>query len=251
MDHLANMNVVTVSGAAYGIDGLVHTLSVKKNIPTIAVPGSGIDDESFYPRAHLELKHEIIDNGGLIMSEFDPLARAGHWTFPIRNRIMAGMSHVVIVVEAEKRSGTLITAHLGVDYGREVIAVPGSIFSHTSAGTHELIRHGATLLSSLDALTETLTVLAKREGINLWKEDFETKNDINPNTLMAAISKLSPEERTVYTCIQSYSDGLEKTKIQELLNMTSGEVSILVSLLELEDLVYIRLGKVQARIVPQ
>jgi DNA processing protein len=143
LEFLKDFNIVTVSGAAYGIDGLVHTLSIKHGIKTICIPGSGISDDYFYPRVHLDLKHEILDNDGLIINEFEPETRASPWTFPIRNRLMAGLSHITIVIEAEERSGTLITANLAVDYNRDVLAVPGNIFSRNSQGTNELIDKGA------------------------------------------------------------------------------------------------------------
>lgn len=247
IEHLSQMNIVTVSGAAYGIDAIVHSLSIKHSIPTIAVPGSGISDESFYPRAHLDLKHDIIDAGGLIMSEFDPLSRADVWTFPIRNRIMAGMSHLTIIVEAEKRSGTLITANLAIDYNREVLAVPGSIFSSTSVGTHELISKGAELFVNTETLTDILTRIADKHNIILWKDS--EKMHVTDNVSVAPIQKtkiedLSPEEQKVYTCIQSYSDGTTKEQISSTLSMTSTEVSIFVSMLELHNLIRFHMGKI-------
>lgn len=159
LDFLKDFNVITVSGAAYGIDGLVHTLSIKHGIKTICIPGSGISDDYFYPRIHLDLKHEILDHGGLIINEFEPETRASPWTFPIRNRLMAGLSHMTIVIEAEEKSGTLITANLAVDYNRDVLAVPGNIFSRNSRGTNELIDKGAKIFVDLESLREMLMQL--------------------------------------------------------------------------------------------
>lgn len=169
VEYLKDFNVVTISGAAYGIDGLVHTLSIRHGIPTIAIPGSGIDDEFFYPRAHLDLKHEILDHKGLIINEFEPETRASLWTFPVRNRLMAGMAHMTIVIEAEEKSGTLITANLAADYNREVLAVPGSIFSRNSEGTNDLIDKGAKILKNLDSLKEIMENVADRYEIELRK----------------------------------------------------------------------------------
>jgi DNA processing protein len=169
IDFLKDYNVVTISGAAYGIDGLVHTLSIKKNIPTVAIPGSGIDDDFFYPRAHLDLKHEILDNKGLIINEFEPQTRSSLWTFPVRNRLMAGMAHMTIVVEAEEKSGTLITANLAIDYNREVLAVPGNIFSRNSFGTNDLIDKGAKILKDANSLKEMLENIADRYDLELLK----------------------------------------------------------------------------------
>jgi DNA protecting protein DprA len=259
--HLKQMNVVTVSGAAYGIDGIVHSLSIDHGIPTIAIPGSGIDDEVFYPRAHLDLKHKIIENGGLIMNEFDPLARASPWSFPVRNRIMAGMSHVTIVVEAEQSSGTLITAHLATDYGREVIAIPGSIYSNTSRGTHELISKGATILTSLETLTEVLTNIAKTHAIELWKESINIDTDDKDSAYRLKASSedgdisispsvatsLTEKEQTIFRCIHSFAEGIFKEDIAKILSLSAMDVSIYVTILELHGLVKMSLGKVCVR----
>jgi DNA processing protein len=243
IEHLARMHVITISGAAYGIDGIVHTLSIEHGIPTIAVPGSGIDDEVFYPRVHLDLKHKIIEQGGLIVNEFQPLARASPWTFPVRNRVMAGMSHLTIVIEAEQSSGTLITAHLATDYGREVIAIPGSIYTSTSRGTHELISKGATILTSLDTLTEVLTNIAKIHNIELWKDSVDIDERVSA-TQQPVHTSLSEKEKSILTCVQSFPEGATKEKIAEILSMTSMDVSIYVTILELHGLVKISLGRV-------
>lgn len=170
IEFLKDFNVITVSGAAYGIDGLVHTLSIKHNIKTIAIPGSGIDDDFFYPRAHLDLKHEIMDHGGLIVNEFEPQTRSSLWTFPVRNRLMAGLSHMTIVVEAEEKSGTLITANLAIDYNREVLSVPGNIFSRNSQGTNDLIDRGAKIMINLETLRNMLMQLAIVYGVDIYRK---------------------------------------------------------------------------------
>lgn len=248
LEHLKKMNIITVSGAAYGIDGIVHKLSIEHGIPTIAIPGSGIDDEVFYPRAHLDLKHKIIENGGLIVNEFEPLARASPWSFPVRNRVMAGMSHLTIVIEAEQSSGTLITAHLAVDYGREVVAVPGSIYSPTSRGTHELITKGATIFVHLDTLTDVLTNIAETHGIELWKEPSDLLAPLDPiNTDTHAPSILSDKEKDILACVQSFPEGVSKEYLAETLQMSNMDVSIHTTILELHGLVKISLGKVRIK----
>lgn len=170
IEFLKDFNIITVSGAAYGIDGLVHTLSIKHDIKTIAIPGSGIDDDFFYPRAHLDLKHEILDHGGLVVNEFEPHTRSSLWTFPVRNRLMAGLSHMTIVVEAEEKSGTLITANLAIDYNREVLSVPGNIFSRNSQGTNDLIDRGAKIMINLETLRSMLMQLAVIYGVDVYRK---------------------------------------------------------------------------------
>lgn len=162
-------NIATISGAAYGIDGFVHTLSIKNNIPTICIPGSGIHDDYFYPRAHLDLKYEILENKGLIINEFEPETRSSLWTFPVRNRLMAGFSHITIVIEAEEKSGTLITANLATDYNREVLSIPGNIFSRNSQGTNELIDKGAKIFIKSDTLEEIIKQIAMIYNIDINK----------------------------------------------------------------------------------
>lgn len=242
IEHLQRMNVITVSGAAYGVDGIVHTLSLEHGIPTIAIPGSGIDDEVFYPRAHIELKQKIIESGGLIVNEFKPLVRAAPWTFPIRNRLMAGMSHLTIVIEAEQSSGTLITAHLATDYGREVIAIPGSIYSPTSRGTHELINKGARIFISLETLTEVLTNLAEIYNVELWKDGVEIPDE--KECVGEFPPTLGEKEKQILECVKSFADGITKEYISELLSMSSMDVSIYTTILELHGLIKISLGKV-------
>jgi predicted Rossmann fold nucleotide-binding protein DprA/Smf involved in DNA uptake len=161
---------------------------------------------------------------------------------------MAGMSHLTIVIEAEQSSGTLITAHLAADYGREVIAIPGSIYSPTSRGTHELISKGAAIFTSLQTLTDTLTNIAKIHNIELWKEPVEV--DIPTSEKIAEIKTsilLNDKEQNIYRCVQSFADGISKEHIAKTLSMSSLDVSIYVTILELHGLVKMRLGKVCVR----
>lgn len=137
--------VVVVSGLALGVDGAVHRACLKYGIPTVAVVGGGIDVG--YPSAHKELYKEISEEG-LILSEFPPRRNLGKAMFPIRNRIMAGLSSVTIVIESAKRGGSFITALQALEYNRVVGAVPGGIFSETSQGTNTLLKMGAEVVRS-------------------------------------------------------------------------------------------------------
>jgi len=143
---LAKSGVTVVSGLARGIDAAAHRASVTGGGPTVAVLGCGIDID--YPKENSRLAEDIAASGGAVISEYFPGSppHAGH--FPERNRIIAGMSHGVVVIEAADRSGSLITARLALEEGREVWGVPGSMFSETSSGSHRLIREGARLVAS-------------------------------------------------------------------------------------------------------
>ncbi len=148
--------VVIVSGLALGIDTIAHETALAYGVKTIAFPGSGLDPTVLYPRINMSLAKRILEAGGALISEFDPTQRAAEWTFPRRNRLMAGYSKAVLIIEAEKESGTLITSRLAIEYNRDVLAVPGSIFSPASYGTNWLIRQGATPITSSEDLLRAL-----------------------------------------------------------------------------------------------
>lgn len=156
IESLRGQNVVIVSGLALGIDSIAHNKALEIGLKTVAVPGSGLDEKVLYPSLHKNLAKKIIEKGGCLLSEFEPDFKATPYSFPQRNRIMAGLSKVILVVEAEKKSGTLITARLALDYNRDVLAVPGSIMNSTSEGTNFLIKNGATPITNSSDLFEAL-----------------------------------------------------------------------------------------------
>lgn len=171
---LAEIGVTVVSGLALGIDGAAHSGALspfnnnEESCKTIAVLGSGID--SVYPRWHEKLARTIVEQGALV-SEFPLGSSPLNWHFPKRNRIISGMSHGVVVVEAHEKSGALITANFALEQGREVFAVPGRVGVATSFGPNSLLRQGAKLV----------------EGVNDILEEFPVKA-ANLSSLMAGIS---------------------------------------------------------------
>ena len=150
---LVNDDIVVISGLARGVDTLAHEESLKANGFTIAVIGSGLD--VVYPPENSKL-YDVIAKRGLILSEYPLQSRPLKFHFPYRNRIIAGLSHGVCVIEAKEKSGSLITANLALSENREVFAVPGSIFSIHSKGTNSLIEAGACLVSSGETITKNL-----------------------------------------------------------------------------------------------
>ena len=136
----AGAGLVVVSGLARGIDGEAHRGALESGGATVAVLGCGIDRD--YPAAHRELA-ERIRADGLVVSEYEPGVEPAPWRFPARNRIIAGLSAVTVVIEARKRSGALITADMALEEGRDVLAVPGEITSPLSTGTNALLKLGA------------------------------------------------------------------------------------------------------------
>lgn len=151
--HLINENYIVVSGLAKGIDYIAHKTSIENKGQTIAILGSGFSH--IYPREHDQIA-KMIENSHLLLSEYPPNTKPQKKNFPERNRIISGLSIGTIVIEARKKSGSLITADFALNEGREVFAVPGSIFSETSKGTNFLIQQGAKLIQSIDDILSEL-----------------------------------------------------------------------------------------------
>lgn len=149
-------NITIVSGLALGIDALAHQASLEAGGRTVAVLGSGLDKQNIYPSNNRYLADKIIANGGQLLSEFAPGTPPLKHHFPLRNRIISGISRATLVIEAAIKSGSLITAYQALEQGREVFAVPGSIYSPLSAGTNQLIKQGATSITSADDIISAL-----------------------------------------------------------------------------------------------
>lgn len=146
-----------VSGLASGIDAAAHRGCLDAGGTAVAVLGSGIDH--WYPAANRRLGERVLASGGAVVSEFGPGIVPEPWRFPARNRIISGLSGVVVVVEAAERSGALVTARLALEQGRDVFAVPGDVDRPTSVGANRLIRDGAVPLVALDELLEDLELV--------------------------------------------------------------------------------------------
>lgn len=155
-----------ISGLAYGVDSIAHRACVEAGGVTVAVMGGGLD--KIYPAIHEKLAEQIVETGGAVISEFEPGVPSLPQNFPIRNRIISGMSLGTVVVEAAIDSGTLITARLAMEQGREVFAVPGPIGHVNTAGTHRLIRDGAALIESAQDVIDILCPRLSGE----WKAKF-------------------------------------------------------------------------------
>lgn len=144
-----------VSGLALGADTAAHQATLENEGQTIAILGTGIDDPTIFPQSNVGLARAILDKGGLIMSEYPAGTHGTKFTFPRRNRIISGISKGVVVIEADEKSGALITARCALEQNRDVFAVPGPIFSPRSVGPNKLIQAGAKLvLSASDIIQE-------------------------------------------------------------------------------------------------
>lgn len=178
-EDLVRSGFVIVSGLAYGIDSIAHETTLRAGGETIAVLGDSLDDASIHPKDHLPLARRIEERGTLL-SEYPPVTPARPETFPARNRIVAGISLGTVVVEATERSGSLITARLALEANREVFAVPGSIFSHASAGTNALLREGAKIVRNVADILEEFP-LPERTEVPFEKTARPTPERLSPD----------------------------------------------------------------------
>lgn len=221
---LRSYPIVIVSGLAYGADACAHKAALDAGLPTVAVPGSGLDWSVMYPRANVSLARDIIAQGGAHLSEFEPNQKAADYTFPQRNRIMAGMCHATLVIEAKERSGSLITARLATEYNRELMVVPGSIFSETSRGTHQFLKLGAT------PVTEAADIL---RALNM---DDGFRKPVTSNT------DLSENEKRVLTILAT---PCSRNELIETLALPISEAGILLSTMEIKGLIREEYGLVR------
>lgn len=168
---LSNSGVIVVSGLAYGIDSSAHIGALKGYGKTYAVLGGGLN--KVYPKSNINLSKKIEERGAVI-SEYFPDDEPRDFQFPERNRIIAGLSKAVVLVEAPEKSGALITVDFAIDFGREVFCVPGPINSELSVGCHKIIRDGGTILTSYEDLLEFLNIkMVKKNLPELTKEEEE------------------------------------------------------------------------------
>jgi len=172
----AQAGLAIVSGLALGIDGCAHKSTLKVKGKTIAVLGNGLDQ--IYPYSHKHLGEEIIASGGALLSEFPPGIPALKYNFPIRNRIIAGMTLGTVIVEGALKSGSLITAQCAIEYNREVFAVPGNIYSQISAAPNQLIKHGAKLITETRDILEELSLDVRLKHEQAKKVIPESKEEV-------------------------------------------------------------------------
>lgn len=173
-NELARAGFTIVSGLAFGIDAIAHQSTLDVDGKTIAVLGGSVEDKEIGPKTNLPLAKKILKNGGLLVSEYKAGSRVFATNFAVRDRIISGLSLGVLVIEADLKSGSLITAKCALEQNRDVFAVPGSIFSSRSSGSNELIKNGAKLVRSAKDVIEEYgnnLSLLNRAGNNLSTTD--------------------------------------------------------------------------------
>ncbi|MFH1749416.1 MAG: DNA-processing protein DprA [bacterium] len=216
---LAKSNITITSGLAMGIDACAHHRAVQNQGKTVAVCAGGIDDPSIYPKINYPLAQKILKNNGLLLSENPPGTQILKYMFPVRNRIIAGLSLGTLVVEAAENSGALHTARSSLDYNREVFAVPGDIHKPNSFGPNKLIQMGAKLITSTNDILEEL-------GIEPTPQNIIDISDI----------KLTESEQVIYENVNS-ENPLHIDKIVCSSKLNTSLVNSTLILLEIKGLI--------------
>lgn len=227
IEGLRGYPITIVSGLALGMDSIAHRSALKTGLKTIAIPGSGLSPKVLYPATHRSLANEIVENGGCLLSEFEDEHEARPYDFPQRNRIVAGMCHATLIIEAELKSGTLITSKLATDYNRDVLTVPHSIFSKTSEGPHMLLRLGATPITSSEDIVNAL-------GLKPIESLFEKRD----------YSKCSVDELEILNIIR---EPLSRDEIIRKINKPIYATQTVLATLEIKGLIQEVLGEIHLK----
>jgi len=218
--------IVIVSGLAMGIDTIAHRAALQNDLITISFPGSGLDNNVLYPRQNIKLAQEIVDQGGCLISEFEPNFISQLYSFPQRNRLMAGISKAVLIIEAEEKSGTLITARMALDYNRDVLAVPGSALSQNSNGTNSLIKQGATPITKSEDILEAL-------GFKIEKVKQTDKEKY---------ADCSKEEMKIIGLLR---EGMERDDLIRESGIDTAKANALLSIMEIKNLIKEEMGEIR------
>lgn len=213
-----SQQLTIVSGLAYGVDTIALSEAVKSAHGAIAVIGSGLDRANFYPSSNWQLAEQIVANGGAIVSEYPEGTPPLKHHFPARNRIIAGLSNGVLVVEAGQKSGALITAQLGLDYNKEVWAVAGNIFIPETAGTNQIIKDGARFVTSAEDILLDLNIAPT-------------------NTQTSLPLDLSEAEHLIVDILKSSPSALSVNEIIEKVKLDTAVISSTLTLMEIKGLV--------------
>ncbi|GAB4406156.1 MAG: DNA-processing protein DprA [Microscillaceae bacterium] len=234
---LQKHKVLLVSGLAYGIDIAAHRASLRNQLPTVGVLASGID--VVYPAAHKQTVVQMIEAGGGIVSESRLGTKPDAPRFPARNRIIAGMADMVLVIEAKEKGGALITAEVANDYLREVMAVPGDLHRPTSMGCHKLIR---------EHKAHIYTGLADLEALLNWQENHPTQTQARQLPLAYQMEALDETEQKIIALLTQTGEAIGIDEISWQLRLSASQVNAALFNLELTGWVQVQPGKKYKRV---
>ncbi len=225
LPNICKLEAVIISGLALGVDSLSHKLALQYGAKTIGIIGSGLDDLSFYPTENLSLKKEILENEGLVISEYFLGEKPLNYHFPARNRLLASLSKVVWIVQAGQKSGSLITAKLAYELGKTVATTPYSIFDFNFGGNLRLLQEGANIIADSEDLMTLLNLVG---------------NNHSQNDEVIKVNFGSLEEQKVYQTLT-----FSPIHIDELVKITEIEIQFLQTILTMLELkgIVINLGE--------
>jgi len=229
--NLTYQNFTITSGMAYGIDGAGHTGALNANGKTIAVAGTGLD--RVYPSGHRELAHKISQNGGALVSELPIGTTVKRQNFPIRSRIVSGLSLGVLVIEAPSRSGALYTVQHALKQGREVFVIPGSIYNPLVKGSHRLIKEGAKLVENINDILEELHIY--RPSIPITNPIVKTLTQVKPK-----VTNLDNEHQLILDHLINNPSTIDN--LVELSGLDVSKISSILLMLELQGLITMQAG---------
>lgn len=232
LEGLKGENICIISGMAIGCDSEAHIAALNNNLWTIVVPGSGINEDIIYPRTNTKLANHILENNGVLMNEFEPDFVSTLWSFPRRNRIVAAISDAVLIIEAGEKSGTLITARLALDYNKDVLCLPGTIFSRNSKGTNRLISEGAKIVLDANDILESL---------GLPRRDQPKTN----SQIRKEVEGLTDQEKILWDNLEE-----EKTRdeLQTLSKLSVTDFLMALTMLEMKNLTQENAGLVRRKV---
>lgn len=213
---LVAAGVTIISGLALGIDGMAHKIALESGGKTIGVLGNGLD--TVYPSSHTGLARAMVDHGGLVISEFPLGYPAMPFNFPVRNRIVSGLSLGVLVIEGTERSGTLLTCANAASQGRDVFAVPGPITSTTSKAPNLLLKNGAKLVEKVEDILEELDINAKLQMLNA-----------------KSVLPSNPDEGKILEALEN--EAYDVDSLVRILDMPISDALSLLTLMELKGMV--------------
>lgn len=218
---LIEAGIEIVSGLALGVDSLAHQTTLNHQGKTLAVLGSGLNPANIYPWSNRRLAENIITSGGALISEFPPDTPPYKQNFPQRNRIISGLCQATLIVEAKDKSGALITANFALEQNREVLAVPGNIFSEFSAGPNKLIKAGAKTITAAEDILEVFKIESPAEPA---KEKLKKRTHYQPENII---------EAAVYNLIKQAGERAEKITTDEIIKISKLDIATINSTLSI------------------
>ena len=239
LPEIIKSDITIISGLAIGIDTLAHRKTLEIKGRTWAILGSGLDSKNIYPPNNRRLAQEIISSGGALLSEFPPGTPPCPQNFPQRNRIIAGLAQATLVIESKIKSGALITANYALEENREILAVPGNIFSEFSAGPNKLIKSGAKTITDPTDILETYGLEKKPNSEAIMNGKYlRTHNETTEKlkAIQPSFSLNNQAEITIQKLLKEASERAEKITVDEIVEKTKLDTSVINSTLSILEL---------------